>query len=103
MAPEQVNIRAFSPAYDPCKADMWALAIMFWELKFRKRPWEQASYGARDRFEIFLRGSYNFLANEPDLGQDAFFLLLGLLRLNPKERLSAQEVVRRLEKIAQSN
>ncbi|KAG0247120.1 hypothetical protein DFQ27_002534, partial [Actinomortierella ambigua] len=66
MPPELVNRPSDSPAYDPCKSDIWALGIVFWELKFGRTPWKKASYKAQD-FQDFLSSPNSFLASEPGM------------------------------------
>ncbi|KAF9163787.1 hypothetical protein DFQ26_002120 [Actinomortierella ambigua] len=66
MPPEVYNRKHSSLSfYNPKKADIWALGIMFWQLMFRFDPWRDASYGAEDDFQRYVDNPAAFLLLTP--------------------------------------
>ncbi|KAG0247788.1 hypothetical protein DFQ27_001578, partial [Actinomortierella ambigua] len=65
MAPELISRQSCSPAYDPYMADIWALGILFFELKFRRLPWESADCQSEDQFQDYLDSPSDFFTSQP--------------------------------------
>ncbi|KAG0262251.1 hypothetical protein DFQ27_002478, partial [Actinomortierella ambigua] len=55
MSPEVFNRKHSSLSlYDPKKAGIWALGIVFWQLKLRDLPWQNTNYDAEDDFKRYV-------------------------------------------------
>ncbi|KAG0252037.1 Serine/threonine-protein kinase 33 [Actinomortierella ambigua] len=100
MAPEVFNRKhpSLSP-YDPKKADMWALGILFWQLKFGDLPWREASFDAKDDFDLYVDNPTAFLLLTPGMGYGSAPFLSQTMCLDPAQRISADQAVRALEAI----
>ena len=90
MAPE---IHQNSGPFDGHAIDMWALGPILFMMVCGYPPWEEAS----DFDELFLhcsRGNFGRLASHwnLELSEDLIELLQGMFWLNPKDRLSLEQV-----------
>jgi [calcium/calmodulin-dependent protein kinase] kinase len=96
MAPEMLS-EVFPEGYEGRKCDMWSLGVTFYAILFQTLPfYEELLIKLFDKIEkcdYALPEKYN-----PDY---AVFvpLIQRLLRINPNERLTADELVAELEKL----
>ncbi|KAF9155860.1 CBL-interacting serine/threonine-protein kinase 4 [Actinomortierella ambigua] len=100
MSPEVFNRKHRSLSlYDPNKADIRALGILLWQLKFGDLPWQNASYDAEDDFERYVDNPAAFLLLTPGMGYGSAPFLSQTLCLDPAQRISVDQAVRALEAI----
>ncbi|KAF9159968.1 Chk1 protein kinase [Actinomortierella ambigua] len=98
MSPEVFNRKHSSLSlYDPKKADICALGIVFWQLKVRDFPWQNASYDAEDDFKRYVDNPAAFLLLAPRMRYGSAPFLSQTLCLDPARRISADQVMRALQ------
>ena len=85
LAPEILQKKAF----DPFKADIWALGIVFYQLYFGKLPWKQNC----TVFELIDEINKCNIQYPNSLPSEWKQLFCAMLNENPKNRLSAAEIL----------
>lgn len=71
------------------QVDIWALGIMFHEMLFGNRPYRGAETQMRD---IIYNNPYKPPSSSPPISEDSKDLLLRMLRFEPGDRITAEDI-----------
>ena len=83
MSPEMI----FERDYDG-RIDVWALGILLYEMLHGNAPFKGES--VKEVKQKMMRGSYNISSDISEEGKD---LMMGILKFNPDDRLTLDEIV----------
>ena len=76
------------------RTDIWSLGILLYGMLTGNAPWQVANADRDDTFAYYLRHGGAFLfEHRSDISDEAQHLVLGMLAVNPEERLCITDVV----------
>ncbi|KAG0008637.1 hypothetical protein BGZ81_003967, partial [Podila clonocystis] len=102
MAPEQQPTRHANKGrrpYLPSKSDVWALGIIFLNLRFGRNPWKLSRADSDHTFASYAQNSYVLKEMFPDLSMSALHFLQRVLCVDPNDRADSYEALELLLRI----
>ncbi|KAF9571455.1 hypothetical protein BGW38_008613, partial [Lunasporangiospora selenospora] len=101
MAPEQQPILASAGRrpYLPAKSDVWALGIIFLNLRFGRNPWKLSRADMDETFAAYAQDPNVLKGMFPELSPSALYFLQRVLCVDPNERADCYEALELVQRI----